>query len=62
MEQNEERPFCIVSRDSYNLFDDQEWTYLLRSRGVDLTRAIRYRVAKYGVSIFYDDTFIGEGI
>lgn len=56
------KPICVVSREAYDLFDDQEWASLLRGRGVDLVRPIRYRVSLFGCSVYYDDTFIGEGI
>jgi hypothetical protein len=54
---------AFTSYEAYYLFNDQEWISLLRNKGVDLDRSIRYNVIKgYGVFIHYDDTFIGGGI
>jgi hypothetical protein len=53
---------CTVSNEAYTLFNDQEWIGLLKRNGVDLTRSICYYESIFGISVFYDDTFIGEGI
>lgn len=56
------KPVCIVSYEASYLFSDAEWASLLRRNGVDITRPLRYHVSTFGCSVYYDDTFIGEGI
>lgn len=56
-------PIATTSFEAYYLFDDREWYGLLMRKGVDLTRAIRYKVVfNTFVNIYYDDTFIGAEI
>lgn len=53
---------CCTSLEAYELFDEREWADLLRRKGVDPTRPIRYSANFVGCCVYYDDTFLGEGI
>lgn len=51
-----------VSKDAAALFTDAQLNELMRSRGVDLSRPIRFVSGLDRWYIHYDDTFLGEGI
>jgi hypothetical protein len=60
-----DKPICYVSSGAYEVFDDEAFMNLLRQRGVDLRRPIRFGKQYPGlewVAVYYDDTFIGAGI
>lgn len=57
-----EPPAATTSVEAYELFEDLEWMDLLRRRGVDLTRPLRYSVTWMAVFVYYDDGFIGANI
>ena len=52
----------FFSYEAYELFSDEAWMNLLRGRGIDITRPLRYSVTLLGVFVYYDDTFIGGEI
>ena len=48
-------PVATTSIEAYRLFSDSQWAELLRSRGVDLRRRVRYEVGDFRVAIYYHD-------
>ena len=41
----------LVSKETYELFDDDQWNALLRQKGFDLTKQITYHMGIFGVLV-----------